>query len=126
MNTLDQRLLTHIHNLAPCRWPLLLELLKVDREPLDLALGRQLRARTIVVTDLGFELRGKRLKVVKVEEPEEDDEVPEGEKLCSRCKDVHPKACFTRHSKTKDGLQSWCKFCQAEDHRRRRAAGYER
>jgi len=32
-------------------------------------------------------------------------------KQCSKCKDKKPKIEFTKHSRSKDGLNCWCKMC---------------
>jgi len=48
--------------------------------------------------------------------------VAEGMKWCRRCEVVRPMADFPKHSKTRDGLQVYCRTCFADSYRQRRAA----
>lgn len=41
-------------------------------------------------------------------------------KVCTRCNEEKPFSEFGKHSNTKDGRQSWCKLCTAEQARIRR------
>jgi hypothetical protein len=45
-----------------------------------------------------------------------------GTKRCSRCKVVLPREMFTKHARTKDGLQLWCRECQNTHQRERYAS----
>src|SRR5688572_15562514 len=39
------------------------------------------------------------------------DQIPDGMKRCSKCKEIKPHAAFSRNKKSKDGLKSHCKAC---------------
>jgi len=36
------------------------------------------------------------------------------EKYCTKCKQNKPTYQFSKHNRTKDGLQFWCKACRSE------------
>ena len=40
-------------------------------------------------------------------------------KTCAHCNEERPRAEFYRDAKAKDGLQSWCRWCNTNDRRRR-------
>lgn len=40
-------------------------------------------------------------------------------KICTRCKTAKPLGAFGLDRSRPDGLQSWCRKCRQEDHRRR-------
>ena len=42
-------------------------------------------------------------------------------KMCKRCQTRKPLREFHRHSKTKDGLQAYCKECMLNEQRKWRA-----
>ena len=46
------------------------------------------------------------------------EEVPEGMKVCTKCKRTLPLASFSKHKSKKDGLQCTCKECSAKAKRR--------
>ena len=35
-------------------------------------------------------------------------------KVCTRCHKTKNRDCFTRNSRTRDGLQAWCRACYKE------------
>jgi hypothetical protein len=45
--------------------------------------------------------------------PLDGAETAVGRKECKHCKETKPRAEFSKHSTTDDGLQSWCKACHA-------------
>lgn len=45
---------------------------------------------------------------------------PDGHKRCSKCETVLPVSHFAKHSKRADGLQNYCKPCNAEAEKKRR------
>ncbi|AYV26896.1 MULTISPECIES: endonuclease VII domain-containing protein [Streptomyces] len=49
-------------------------------------------------------------------------DVVDGAKRCSRCKTRKPRAEFAANRSMKDGLQAYCRACQAEQHRVRQEA----
>lgn len=40
---------------------------------------------------------------------------------CCRCREIRPARLFGRSTALKSGLRSWCRFCEAELERARRA-----
>lgn len=40
------------------------------------------------------------------------------EKRCTKCGQLKPLAEFSKHNKTRDGLNLWCRACVSESHRR--------
>ena len=45
----------------------------------------------------------------------------EPRKICSGCREALPPSAFNRMTKARDGLQSYCRDCNREWHRRNRA-----
>lgn len=39
------------------------------------------------------------------------DDIPAGMKWCPHCEQVHPFRAFSKDSRNKSGLQSWCIKC---------------